>query len=180
MGKKNINYISGHFAFSDLAYEKFSNKFAFVTLIRDPVKRWISTYFYNRYKSSEHFKIDLDIEEYIESVFGKSQGCEYVKFLGGPRSSGNYSSEEAIERTKKNLHKFALIGTVEHLEDFKGRFSERFKSELNIDVKNRNPKPESIQKSVINSTLEQRIKEICRPDYEIYQYVVENFVSGKK
>lgn len=41
MNKKNTKYISGHFTFSEIAYREFHGKYAFITVLRDPVKRWI-------------------------------------------------------------------------------------------------------------------------------------------
>lgn len=179
MSQDKTRFISGHFAFSDAAYNEFHQKFAFLTLLRDPVKRWISTYFYNKYKNSDHFKIEMDIEEYIESDFGKSQGYEYIKFIGGHNPYGDYSSIDAIERTKRNLHKFDIVGLLEDLDDFRIKFKNRFDVDLKIGLENQNPKPELIQKSLINPKLEEQIWEICRPDREIYQYAVDTFMAKR-
>lgn len=179
MSQKETRYVAGHFTFSDIAYDSFSEKFAFVTLLRDPVKRWISTYFYNRYKESDHFKVDMDIDEYIDSDFGKAQGFTYVKFIGGHSASEDYTSEQAVERTKRNLHKFAIVGLLENMEDFRNKFRKRFNVDLNVGLKNQNPKSELSQKSIITQELEKKIREICRPDIEIYRYAVENFIAKR-
>lgn len=176
MSQKRMKYIAGHFTFSEIAYQRFSTDFSFVTLLRDPVKRWISTYFYNRYKDSDHFKVDMEIEAYLESDFGRSQGAEYVKFIGGHQDAGDYMSAEAIQRAKDNLHKFAVVGILEDMEDFKDQFSRRFHVPLNIPTINRNPKSEAHQKAIITAAVEERIREICAPDLEVYQYALDNFI----
>jgi hypothetical protein len=176
MSQKRTRYISGHFTFSEIAYQKFSGDFSFLTLLRDPVKRWISTYFYNRYKDSDHFKVDLEIEQYLDSDFGRSQGAEYVKFIGGHQASEDYSSAEAVERAKRNLHKFDIVGILEDMDDFKDQFRKRFHAPLNVPTINRNPKPEAHQKAVITPAVEKRIHEICEPDREVYRYARDNFI----
>ena len=47
---QNMKYISGHFGFSEIGYRKFLGGYTFITILRDPVKRWISVYLFNRYK----------------------------------------------------------------------------------------------------------------------------------
>ena len=75
-----------------LAYHAFEKKFAFVTILRDPCQRWVSAYYYNRYKDSDHRKVDMDLDAYLKSPFGQAQGHEDVKFLGGA------NEEEIIDR----------------------------------------------------------------------------------
>ena len=52
MAMENVNVISGHFSWNDDVYEQFSKKWAYVTVLRDPIRRWFSHYFYNRHKTS--------------------------------------------------------------------------------------------------------------------------------
>lgn len=170
-----MNYISGHFTFSETAYQHFHHKYKFITLLRDPVKRWISAYFYNCYSEWGRAK-SLDLKTYLQSDFGKSQGYEYVKFLGGSDLNNDYTSEQAINRAKANLEKFSIVGFLEDQEDFIKRFQTQFGRELNIKVVNRSPKSESDQKSVITKELMEEIKALCQPDIEVYQYAIANLL----
>lgn len=172
------NYIAGHFSFSATAYQYFNQKYAFVTVLRDPVRRYISAYFYNRFSKWGRCK-DMEISEYLDSKFGQSQGYEYVKFLGGADETEDYTSEQALQRTKDNLHKFSVVGFLEYQEDFVKQFEERFGRRLKIAVTNQSPKPESYQKNIITEDIKEKIRAICMPDIEIYQYAVENFVKKK-
>ena len=45
MSQGHVRYVAGHFPFSDTAHRAFHDKFAFITVLRDPIKRWISSYF---------------------------------------------------------------------------------------------------------------------------------------
>jgi hypothetical protein len=177
MSKESMRYISGHFTYSEIAYQQFLNKFAFVTVLRDPVKRWISSYFYNKYKEGNHRKINEDIKEYLESHFSKSQGYEYVKFIGGAHKDGDYTSKEAIEKAKKNLHKFKIIGSLEYLDNFNEKFFNSFGFKLKIGKRNRNPKEKFFQESILNDEIKEVVKNICKPDLEVYQYALNNIIK---
>lgn len=176
MNQKSIKpkFIHGHITFSELAYQLFKDEFSFITILRDPVDRWISTYFYNRYKDSDHYKMDLDIEKYIDSPFGKAQGYTYVKFLRGVQENRDYTSRESIEMAIQNIRKFKMVAILEEQENMLEQFRQNFNFELNLEVRNASPKSHSYQKSVITPEIMEAIKEICRPDSEIYDYVRSN------
>jgi hypothetical protein len=142
------------------------------------VKRWISLYFFNRFKDDEHVKILDDIETRLNSHFGISQGYQLVKFLGGPRQAGDYNSPHAIECAQKNLHKFSIVGFLEHLDEFVEEFYAGFNVKLQIDKKNQNPAPISYKELVLTPELLERIYEVCQPDLEVYRYAVNEFLNA--
>lgn len=177
MYSKKTQYIGGHFTFNQLIYQNFSQDFSFVTMLRDPIQRWKSFYFFNRYKEKNHGKLNIEILDFLKSDYGKKYGCLFVMFLGGINKEGKYTSKEAIQQAKENLHKFDIVGFIEHQEKFAKKFQERFGKRLIIHKLNQNPKPEAFQKTIINTEIEKRIIELCHPDIEVYQYAVKNFLD---
>ena len=172
MAQPNSRFISGHFLFSKIAYKKFGEKFSFVTVLRDPVKRWISSHFYNRFKSDDHMKVNDDIEARLESHFGISQGYQLVKFLGGANREGDYTSPQAINQAKENLKLFEVLGFLEDLDNFSVKFYDRFHVKLQIAKKNQNPTSQEYRSSTITPELLERITEVCYPDIQVYEYAV--------
>ena len=179
MSQRHIDYIGGHFRFSTKAYQKFGNDFAYITLLRNPIKRWISSYFYNRDRQPEKYrKIDILFEDYVESAFGKSQGYEYAKFLGSSTEISNFMTTEAVESAKKNLHHFRVVGFLEDMEAFESQFEQQFERSLKIGQLNQRPKSEKAQDRSISDAMKRKIEEICEPDMEVYHYAVKNFAPS--
>lgn len=174
MNLEKTRFIHGHIGFSDRAYEEFKDRYAFITILRDPVKRWISAFFYNKYRDECEWKIGGDLDDYLESKRGRANGYEYVKkLLGDAGRNIDYTSEEAIEKAKGNLKKFEVVGFLENLQDFRKKFRNRFGVELKIENINRGPKSGAFVKGVITAAMEERIREVCRPDLAVYQYALE-------
>jgi hypothetical protein len=144
-------------------------------MLRHPIERYISSYIYNKYKNSR-FLLEGDISEYIDSEFGRSQGYEYVKFIGGPDKNGNYTSNASISRAKENLHKFKIVGILERLDNFRRSFERTFGVKLNVGHHNTSPKSEQFVESITDDRVKERIEEICGPDLEIYQYAMERCI----
>lgn len=176
MNKQEVKYISGHIPFSEIAYRKFANQFAYVTVLRDPVERWISEYSFHKFKKSAHQKdtASMDIDAYLESARGKAQGGQYVLFLGGRINGGDYGSRGALRRAVENLQKFAVVGCVEDLGGFAERFYERFGAKLDVGRRNINPKPADWETRIITADVRRRIENICERDCEIYHHLQQS------
>ena len=111
----------------------------------------------NSNKDSNHRKIEEDITTHLRSAFGRSQGYEYVKFLGGANKSGEYTSGQSIDQAKRNLHKFDVVGFIEYQEDFLNQFENRFGVRLKLEQRNRNPASESYRKSIVTEEIEEKM-----------------------
>ena len=176
MSQEHTNYIAGHFRFSEAAYQYFSDKYAFITVLRDPVERFISAYFYRRYRTG---KLELELEEHLQSKNCLNEGSLYVRSLCGMDQIEENNWLQAIAKAKENLHKFRIIGFLEYQEEFLRQFEAQFNRRLKIKVTNRSPKSAAYKKSLITPEIRAKITEICQPDLEIYQYAINNFMLAK-
>jgi hypothetical protein len=171
LAKPRYKYVSGHYRCTQEVLNDFEQNWAFFTLLRHPVKRWFSHYFYNRYKTKQHYKVNMTIEEYLESESGKNIGSMYVRFLS---AMPDHRSEEAIQDAIENLKRFSLVGTLENQQKFSESFQEVFQRELIIPHKNQNPASKQKQQDVITDEIQARVEEICAPDLRIYNYAIEH------
>ena len=177
MSIKKIKYISGHFSFNDRVHREFGDEFKFITVLREPVKRCISAYFYTKYRRSDRWLIESDLPEFLESDRGKMIGHEYVKFYGGARKDSNYTSRHSIENAKKNLLKFEIVGFLEYIDHFIKSFDKRFGVRLKVKRKNQSPVSDSYRRHFITEEVEEKIREVCKPDLEIYEYAIDTYLN---
>jgi hypothetical protein len=91
--------------------------------------------------------------------------------------NGDYASREAIDHAKKNLHKFDVVGLLEHLDTFRACYETRFGVSLRVAKTNESPMPTSFRDSIMTTERKERVRELCAPDREIYQYAIEHFLS---
>jgi hypothetical protein len=168
-------YVAGHFAYSPSAHERFGHEYAFVTLLRDPVRRWVSHYFYNRYKTrnEQHCKVEDDIHDVIDSDRGRAWGTEYVKYYGGLRESGDYRSAEAVRRAVENVGRFDVVGTLEDVGAFTTAVRRVLGMRLFVGRSNKSPAPGELKRRMLTDEVTSRIREICAPDIEIYESLGE-------
>ena len=171
MSQKKNKYISGHICFDERVCGQYDEEYDFITMLRDPVKRWVSFYLYVRYRNSDRFVTDLPIEKYIKTEIGRSQGHQYVKYLGGIRNDNNYRVQEAINNAKENLRKFRIVGCLEDLDRFIARFQREYGRKLEISFRNRSPAPEALQSKNLSKEILTEIADICAPDIEIYNHL---------
>jgi len=173
---RGIKYIDGHFRFSDIAHQNYSHKYAFVTVLRDPVERFISAYFHKRFKKCT---TDLNWTDYLkQKEFCESEGFKYVQVLSGIDDIGDHTcpSSLAIAKAKENLHKFRVVGCLEYQDIFLDQFEDQFGKRLKLQTLNKSRAQDSDRRPVSEEVAEE-IKKICKPDIEIYEYAVDNFVE---
>jgi hypothetical protein len=168
MAREDVQVLTGHFPWSNEAYEHFGDDWTYVTLLRDPVQRWFSHYFYDRYKShSDHFKIEEDLDTFLESERAQEMGDLYVRRLTDPI---HRESSDAVMEAKENLNKFDVVGVVENIDNFVSRLSGQAGVEMRVSKRNESPAQERKKSASRNKKYVNKVKEICRKDKIIYEF----------
>lgn len=177
MARPNVRYITGHYPFSETAVREHGRDWEVITVLRHPVDRWFSHYFYNRYKNSSHFSTDITLDAYVDSETGRGQGRTYVRWFSGDLSDdwSGASTDRAIE----NVDRCALVGLLEHLDVFRNDFRNRFGVTLRIPRLNRNPGPSAAREEAVTEEIMRRVEELCEPDLRVYDHVLERSVHRR-
>lgn len=171
--ERGTKCITGHVPFNRNLMDKDGNGYLWVTMLREPVDRFLSKYFYNYHKKGQHCKFDLPLSEYIHTEDAKASGREYVRFFCGETLTGGESIQRLVEKSKENLAEFDVIGILEDIHRFTTDFRKKTNIQLNIPHKNKTSdltKDQEVDKAIL-----EQIKKICEFDIELYKYARENF-----
>ena len=165
-------YVTGHFQVSPELVAAHEDEFDFVVLFRDPVKKWFSHYFFNKYKSKSAGRIEADIDEYLETKRARDVGCDYVQLLtGNADEPTEVTRREEVQRAALDcLDRFSVVGVLEQLDRFRRDFREQFGRTLDILHRNRSPaSDDDRERETITPAIRERVEEICEPNKRIYE-----------
>jgi hypothetical protein len=168
MADPGYRFISGHFSFSELAYQQFSEEWSFITLLRHPVERWLSHFFFNRFKQDSHTRISMELEEFLLTERAKELGSEYVRRLAPGSPESNCGSSSSISEALANLERLTMVGLVEKLDVFSADFEKLFHLKVDLPRMNQSPAPERVQAALRDTGLLQNVEDLCQPDMQIY------------
>ena len=163
-------FISGHYPFDDEVYSQHKENWNFITLLRDPVARWYSEYFWNRYKNHDYQKTELSMEKYIESEQGKTNARSFVNFLSHSNKHSELPTQEEVNESIGNLQKMKVVGCLEHMDIFGRDMKEAFGRKPIIFK--RNTSPATAEQKILpdkDSELHKKVVALTRGDQEIYQ-----------
>jgi hypothetical protein len=170
MANPGTTYITGHFFFSSTAYDQFGSSWDFITILRHPVERWFSQYYFNRYKSDRFLQTDMDLDTYLESPQGQGAAGTYATMLEGQGNYWETEPQRSVEHAIDNLNRFALVGCLEHLDRFTKAFAERYNISLKMQHRRKNPSVNYAKGDEITNSVRERVAHLCRYDLEIYRY----------
>ena len=123
--KDTSPFVYGHFPFSIKVFDQHQNQWDFVTLLRNPIDRWYSEYFYNRYKSFEYAKTELDVEAYLEAPEGLAKTMAFLNFFVERDNILLAPTQSEVETAIQNLSRFTVVGTLENLEGFSQQIKDK-------------------------------------------------------
>ena len=173
LNAEHMLYTNGHCIARPSVVSKFYTDWYFLTILRDPVDRFISEFVYNKFKKTEWLKHDEDIEAYVDSTKGISAGMTYAKYFSGFTNPQDIlaNREAAIESAVANLRQFAVVGTLDNMEQWKQDFNQKFNTSIKISSKNKSPNQGASADILENPTLMAKINQLCEIDQAIYQQV---------
>ncbi|MEW8400368.1 MAG: sulfotransferase family 2 domain-containing protein [Candidatus Thiodiazotropha sp.] len=168
---EDVRCVSLHVRFSEPAHNMFREKYKFITILREPVSRFVSHYFWSHGKQHAHARIDEPIEEFIETERAKKLGATYAEFFCGLPKDVDFTSDDAIEAAISNLKKFDVVGRLNDLPAFADNIKRQLGVNLRIGHENRSRRSSTEVKSAISPEIKQKIEELCRPDIKIWETI---------
>ena len=147
---------------------EFLTDWKFVTILRNPVDRWISEYVYNSYKTSAWIKNDFSLGQYLESKKGRSTGRTLIRYFSNQSIGDQKDTSIYIEEALENLSRFSVVGTLENLDVWVARVNRCFDISLNVPKLNVSPKSQKAEEIRSDPKVMKKIEELCRYDLEFY------------
>jgi hypothetical protein len=174
LSNPELRLVSGHMPVRSSVMEAFRDEWDFLLLLRDPVQRWLSNYFFNRYKADDHYRIDQTLDEFLETYRACWYGCFYCSYLAPDSLSyGEEATDGVVEEAVEKLKRFRIIGVLERLEDMAKAFEEAYGASLRVPHVNRNPRGEDYGSREVRADQLERIRSICSPDLAVYRKALE-------
>ena len=116
----HLRVVMGHLYFG--AHIFLSRPSTYITMLRDPVDRVISHYYFVR-RFPSHYLYDsarkMSLKEYVESCNRQEPNNDQTRLLAGKRDMSSFGlcSDEMLDTAKGNLAKyFAVVGITEEFD----------------------------------------------------------------
>lgn len=172
LSRERNRYVAGHYAWSETVWEEFGDQWNFMTVLREPVARWYSSYFYNRYKDGDHFRIRDSLDVFVESETARAEGDMYVRLLTADRDSSG-----AVGRAIENLQRFHLVGVLEDLDALVRDCRQLLGIDMEVGHRNAGPWSASDRRDEITPEIDRRVRQLCEPNLRVYEAVRERIAS---
>ena len=169
-GLKNRDYniIAEHIPYDDSFYRWLVKDPAYITFVREPLQRTISSYYFTTWKK---LKKKISFDEYYKRNNHEWKGSMwenyFSKFLG-------YKTEQEI--TLKSLNeRFAVIGMTERFDDSICKIEKAFGWTIERPYERQNITNCKPKKIVISEETRQLFKMRNNSDYKLYNLIKNNF-----
>ena len=126
LAQQQARLVIGHFTFSQAVFDEQRVHWHFATMLRDPVSRWLSHYFYNKDKPGNKYNIDVSIQDFLKTSRGQSLGALMVNWFSDGLYEKGASVDSAVERALHNLNSFSVVGRSEDMPAFSHRIQNIF------------------------------------------------------
>jgi len=140
--QRDLKYISGHYPYSCRVFAGYEGDFHFITVLRNPLDRMLSLYYFNRFrKDRDYFSVECELSEWLSSVQARRAGTTFVRtFVGDLNVARRIAQahcdprvmDAAVNEAIGNLRNFAIVGILEDIDDFENAMRQRYGARSSI------------------------------------------------
>jgi len=168
-------------------------KYYFLTVLRDPVERFISNYIYDKTGPGIRIENKLpptettlkkELDAYLDTAEAKWLAREQVIMLGGLGFDQNYDSQQAVARAKKTIDRFSFVGFSEDMDQVQYQLSHLLNMSVKLPTFNTTQQwvdQEGFSKkdynTIFNTAVREKIRSLSKDDYQVYHYAKSLFSS---
>jgi len=177
MSNPRYNFIFGHYPFDATIGNAFCEHWHFITILRDPIERFFSAYWYNRCKKSEHARVNEDLEAYLDTPGARRGASTLTDYLVVRQDRNRSPTCAEVEQAIENLHQFTVVGFLDQMNFFADDLKARLGKRPRFRRSNENPAPIKERLQQIDTGLRRRVEEMCTADVVVYERSREMFTG---
>ena len=178
--RRTVRALMGHVPYG--AHEWLEQESCYATMLRDPVERIVSMYYYIRSgakESSAYSVQDMSLAEFATSPPVANASNAHVRFLAGRQDWGQVTNFEPVTRrdvelAKRHLGTFAAVGLTSRFDESVNVIARQMGWSVSIPAPRR-VTPGRPQVGDLSPTELEAVRRACAPDYDLYDYALDLF-----
>lgn len=169
---RGVKCVTGHNPLSPALRQAFTPDWKFITILREPVSRFCSGLRY-AHRSGVETSINEDFDRFLETPRARWFGAYYVGYFGGWRDLDEKITQSAVDAARKMILDLDAVGFLDRLPEFQKDLRRLLGADIKIGHKNRTKDRATSWDGEFTDNQMEKIRALCRPDIEIYEYVRE-------
>ena len=165
----DVRCVAAHIPFSDPSFDRFGGSYAFVTLLRHPVDRFISNYLWSHKHPEGVQDVPESLEEFIVTDRAKRLGSTYARYFCGEPAHETFTPEHSISAIR-NLKQMPLVGFLDEMERFESGLRAITGCRLKIGKENVGHTSKA-RDEILEGPLGAKVLSACSIDLEIWEGV---------
>jgi Sulfotransferase family len=166
----DVRCVSAHIPFSNAAFADFAERYAFVTLLRDPVERLISNYFWSHTRTDAAGHVAESFEEFLSTPRATQMGATYMRYFCGTPAAD--IAPVHVESATRNLHHMTHVGFLDDVGQFEAAL--RVITGKRLTIGKENVGRSALRRDeILNGPLRHKVMSVCGPDRDIWNGVQE-------
>lgn len=162
---RNLRCICAHTRYHPALHSTHQADARFITMLRDPVERFVSHYHYVQRRHPDPARPDT-LEAFLDTADAVRIGAQYLFYFARTLPFDTNDIDHAVARAKSALGQFEIIGDLSRPDAFHSALRTLVKTPLPVVRRNRAPQ----QREYPDGDILRRISELCAPDIEIYRH----------
>ncbi|KEP68734.1 hypothetical protein DL1_09110 [Thioclava dalianensis] len=163
-----VRGLSLHVPFSEPAHARFAQHYRFITILRDPVARFVSHFRWSHGRSADHAAISEDLVAFLETDRARRLGASYVEYFAGAPMARELGDPALIARAIANLNtKFDVVGRLDDLGGFIAQIQKVLGVRLRVGHENKARARAGC--AILSPELEAQVRAICAPDIAVWE-----------
>lgn len=167
--------VAAHVPFSEAAFERFADRYAFFTLLRDPVQRFLSHYRW-WHRPQREAPAPPPLGAFVESDAARWMGSSYVRYFCGDPGAARFTPRH-VDAAIDTLHRLNFVGFLDELDGFEGALRDLTGRRITVGKENVG-KGRSLDGVVDDEALLAGVREACAMDRDVWDGV-QDLRGGK-